>query len=87
MKWTLIYTKQALKDAHTMRSSGLWKKTESLLAILRENPFQYPPEYEKLSGDMSGLFSRRINIQHRLVYSVDEATHSVTVLRLWTHYA
>lgn len=86
VKWTLIYTKQAQKDAKKVSSSGLRDNVERLLAIIANDPFQNPPPYEKLLGDLSGAFSRRINIQHRLVYQVLSDAKTVKVLRLWTHY-
>ena len=84
--WNIYYTKQAQKDARKLASSGLKNKAEELLRIISENPYQNPPPYEKLVGDLSGALSRRINIQHRLVYQVYEEENSVKVLRLWTHY-
>lgn len=84
--WTLHYTKQAQKDARKLASSGLKAKAQTLLAILEEDPWQNPPPFEKLVGDLSGAYSRRINIQHRLVYQVLEAEKAVKILRLWTHY-
>ena len=84
--WTLHYTKQAQKDAKTLASSGLKAKAQTLLAILEKDPGQNPPPFEKLVGDLSGAYSRRINIQHRLVYQVLEAEKAVKILRLWTHY-
>lgn len=86
VKWTLMYTKQAQRDAKKVSSSGLRDNVERLLAIIADNPFQIPPPYEKLLGDLSGAFSRRINIQHRLVYQVLSETRTVKVIRLWTHY-
>jgi Txe/YoeB family toxin of toxin-antitoxin system len=86
MAWTLYFTRQAQKDAKKLASSGLKAKADMLLGILRENPFRTPPPYEKLSGDLAGLYSRRINIQHRLVYQVRERERAVVVLRMWTHY-
>ena len=86
MSWKLIYTKHAQKDAKKLAASDLKRKTQELLNILKENPYQTPPSYEKLVGDLSGAYSRRINIQHRLVYQVLEEEHVVKVLRLWTHY-
>jgi len=86
VKWELVYTKQARKDAQKLSSAGLKEKTQALLMVLRENPFQNPPPYEKLVGDLSGAYSRRINIQHRLVYQVLEELHVVKVLRMWSHY-
>ena len=84
--YELAYTSQARKDAKKIASSGLKEKTLSLLAILQKDPFQNPPPYEALVGDLSGAYSRRINIQHRLVYQVCEAEKTVKVLRMWTHY-
>ncbi len=84
--WKIYYTKQAQKDARKLASSGLKSKAEELVRIISENPYQNPPPYEKLVGDLSGALSRRINIQHRLVYQVYEQEKSVKVLRLWTHY-
>jgi Txe/YoeB family toxin of toxin-antitoxin system len=84
--WTLHYTKQAQKDAKKLASSGLKAKAQTLLAILEKGPWQNPPPFEKLVGDLSGAYSRRINIQHRLVYQVLEAERAVKILRLWTHY-
>lgn len=86
VKWTLFFTKQAQKDAKKISSSGLRDNVERLLAIIADNPFQNPPPYEKLLGDLSGAFSRRINIQHRLVYQVLLDTKTVKVIRMWTHY-
>ena len=84
--WQLYYTKQAQKDARKLASSGLKNKAQELLAIIQANPYQNPPPYEKLVGDLSGAYSRRINIQHRLVYQVLEKEKSIKVLRLWSHY-
>ncbi len=84
--WKLVFTKQALKDARKLASAGLRQKAEELLAILRNNPYQNPPPYEKLVGDLAGAYSRRINIQHRLVYQVYDDERVVKVLRMWTHY-
>lgn len=86
MSYQLVYTKQAQKDARKLASSGLRPKGEELLEILASNPFQNPPPYEVLIGDLKGAYSRRINIQHRLVYQVLESERIVKVLRLWTHY-
>jgi len=84
--WKLVYTKQAQKDAKKLSASGLRKKAEQLLDILRVNPYQVPPPFEKLVGDLAGAYSRRINIQHRIVYQVVEKEKTVKVIRLWTHY-
>jgi toxin YoeB len=84
--WRLIFTPQAAKDAKKLKRSGLKEKAEALLEILQENPFQSPPPFEKLVGDLAGVYSRRINIQHRLVYQVLTREKSVKVLRMWTHY-
>lgn len=86
VKWSLVYTKQAQKDAKKLAASGLRRKAKVLLDVIEANPFQNPPPYEKLAGDLTGAYSRRINIQHRLVYQVLEESHIVKVLRLWTHY-
>lgn len=86
MSWQLVYTKQAQRDAEKLASAGLKEKAKTLLGIVADNPFQNPPPYEKLVGDLAGAYSRRINIQHRLVYQVLEAEHVVKVLRLWSHY-
>lgn len=86
VKWSLVYTKQAQKDAKKLAASGLRRKAKMLLDVIEANPFQNPPPYEKLAGDLTGAYSRRINIQHRLVYQVLEESHIVKVLRLWTHY-
>jgi Txe/YoeB family toxin of toxin-antitoxin system len=86
VSWTLYFTKQAQKDAQKLKAAGLKPKAEDLLAVLAKDPFQNPPPYEKLSGDLLGAYSRRINIQHRLVYSVEKAQRAVKVLRLWSHY-
>lgn len=84
--WTLYYTKQAKKDAKKLSSSGLKDKAKSLLEIIENNPYENPPAYEKLVGDLEGAYSRRINIQHRLVYQVLEEDNAVKILRMWTHY-
>ncbi|MWV16160.1 Txe/YoeB family addiction module toxin [Pseudomonas sp. L-22-4S-12] len=86
MTWQLIYTKQAQKDAQKLAAAGLKEKAKALLEVVRENPLQNPPPYEKLVGDLSGTYSRRINIQHRLVYQVLQEEQVVKVLRLWSHY-
>ena len=86
MTWRLVYTRQAQKDAKKLASSGLKPKAQTLLDILGSDPFQNPPPFEKLVGDLSGAWSRRINIQHRLVYQVLENERIVKILRLWSHY-
>lgn len=86
MSWELVYTKQAQKDAKKLSGSGLKSKAQELLKIIEENPYQTPPPFEKLVGDLAGTYSRRINIQHRLVYQILEVEHIVKVIRLWTHY-
>ena len=86
MKYPLVFTKQAQKDAKKLASAGLKPKAQFLLDVLVNDPFQNPPPYEKLIGDLSGAYSRRINIKHRLVYQVIKAERVVKVLRLWTHY-
>ncbi|OIO91444.1 MAG: toxin of toxin-antitoxin system [Anaerolineae bacterium CG2_30_64_16] len=84
--WRLIYTRQAQKDARKLAAAGLKEKAVALLKILESNPYQTPPPYEKLVGDLSGAYSRRINIHHRLVYQVLKEERSVKIIRLWTHY-
>jgi toxin YoeB len=86
VSWELVFTKQAQKDAKKLSSAGLKDKAQNLLEILKENPFQNPPPYEKLVGDLRGAYSRRITIQHRLVYQVYDDEKIVKVIRLWTHY-
>ncbi len=86
VKWRLVFTKQAQKDAKKLSAAGLRPKAERLLKILKEDPFRTPPKYEKLTGDLSGAFSRRINIQHRLVCQVFKDLRVVKVIRMWTHY-
>ena len=84
--WGIVFTKRAIKDSKKILEVGLKEKTKSLLAILEKDPFQNPPPYEKLIGDLTGAYSRRINIQHRLVYEVFQTEKIVRVLRMWTHY-
>ena len=86
MSWTLVFTAQARKDARKLAAAGHRPKAEALLDILRRNPYQTPPPYENLRGDLAGACSRRINIQHRLVYQVLERARTVKVIRMWTHY-
>jgi Txe/YoeB family toxin of toxin-antitoxin system len=85
-RWTIVFAKQVQKDAAKLKAAGLKAKAEKLLDLVRADPFQIPPPYEKLIGDLAGTYSRRINIQHRLVYAVDQKTRSVKILRMWTHY-
>ena len=85
-KWQLLYTKAAQKDAQNLAAAGLKSKALALLEIIAESPFQNPPPYEKLVGDLTGAYSRRINIQHRLVYQVLDSEKIVKVLRMWSHY-
>ena len=86
MSWRLVYTKQAQKDAEKLTAAGLKPKAQTLLEILAQNPYQTPPPFEKLVGDLAGAYSRRITIQHRLVYQVLDDAKIVKVLRMWTHY-
>ena len=86
MSWRPVFTKQAQKDAKKIAQSGLKIQASQLLDILRDNPYQNPPPYEKLVGDLSGAYARRINIQHRLVYQVLDDINTVKVIRIWTHY-
>lgn len=86
MTWKVYYTKQAQKDARKLASSGLKDKAQELLQVIAHNPYQNPPPYEKLIGDLAGAYSRRINIQQRLVYQVLEQANAVKILRLWTHF-
>lgn len=86
VNWKIVYTQQAQKDARKLAAVGLRPKAEKLIEILSENPFQSPPPYEKLVGDLSGAYSRRINIQHRLVYQILEDIRTIKVIRMWTHY-
>jgi Txe/YoeB family toxin of toxin-antitoxin system len=86
MTWTLVYTKQAQKDAKKLSASVLKPKAQTLLSMIEKDPYQNPPRFEKLVGDLAGADSRRINIQHRIVYQVFEEQKTIKVLRLWTHY-
>ena len=86
VKWKLVYTKQAQKDAKKLKSAGLKSQALRLLEIIRDNPFKNPPLYEKLMGDLGGAYSRRINIRHRLIYQVLESEKTVKIIRMWTHY-
>ncbi len=87
MSWKLVFTKQAQKDAKKLSASGLKNKAAFLLDTIKQDPFQNPPPFEKLVGDLAGAYSRRINIQHRLVYQVYEKERVIKVIRLWTHYS
>ena len=86
MRWKVIYTKQARKDSKRLDSAGHRTKVEELIRILQDDPYRNPPPFEKLQGELSGYYSRRINIQHRLVYAVKTETRTVKVYRMWTHY-
>ncbi len=86
VKWTLVFTNQAKKDAKKLASSGLKPQAQRLLDILKKNPYNKPPPYEKLLGDLTGAYSRRINIQHRLVYQILDDIKAVKIIRMWTHY-
>jgi Txe/YoeB family toxin of toxin-antitoxin system len=86
VNWKLVYTKQALKDAKKLSAAHWRKKAESVLEILQNNPFQTPPPFEKLVGDLEGAYSRRINIQHRIVYQILRKYKTVKIIRMWTHY-
>jgi toxin YoeB len=86
VNWEIVYAKQAIKDAKKLAASGLKAKAQELLTVLANDPFQNPPPFEKLVGDLAGAYSRRINIQHRIVYEVFTKENAVRVLRMWTHY-
>ena len=86
MSWKIVFTKMAQKDVKKIKRAGLKSRVENLLSVIQKNPFQTPPSYEKLVGDLSGAYSRRINIQHRLVYQVLTGEKIVKVIRMWTHY-
>ena len=86
VKWQIVYAKHALKDAKKLSAAGLMEKARELLEMLANDPFRNPPPFEKLVGDLAGAYSRRINIQHRLVYEVFKKERTVRVLRMWTHY-
>jgi toxin YoeB len=86
VSWEIVFAKQALKDAKKLAASGLKAKAQEVLAVLTNNPFQNPPPFEKLVGDLAGAYSRRINIQHRVVYEIFSEERTVRVLRMWTHY-
>jgi Txe/YoeB family toxin of toxin-antitoxin system len=82
----IVYTKRALKDIPKLKSAGLDNKAKTLIELIKQNPFKTPPRFEKLQGDLSGAYSRRINIQHRLIYEVIETEHTIKIISLWTHY-
>ena len=86
VSWRVVFTKQAQKDAQKISTAGLGSKTDKLIQILHENPYQIPPTFQKLWGDLSGAFSRRISIQHRLVYQIFDEERTVKIIRMWTHY-
>jgi len=86
VSWEIVYARQAMQDAKKLAASGLKPKAQELLAVLADDPFQNPPPFEKLVGDLAGAYSRRINIQHRIVYEVFTREKAVRVLRMWTHY-
>jgi len=86
VSWNIVYTNQAKRDAKKLSRSGLKPQAQKLLDILKDNPYQHPPSYEKLVGDLAGAYSRRINIQHRLVYQVLEDIQTVKIIRMWSHY-
>lgn len=86
VEWQIVYTKQAVKDAKKIQSSGLKIKVQNLVEILSKNPYQTPPQYEKLTGDLKGAYSRRINLQHRLIYQIITEHKIVKIIRMWTHY-
>ena len=86
MSWKIVYTKHAQKDARKLSSSGLKEKAQSLLEIIKENPYQNPPPFEKLVGDLAGAYSRRINIHHRIVYQILKEQKAIKIIRMWTHY-
>jgi Txe/YoeB family toxin of toxin-antitoxin system len=87
VKWKLVYTKQANKDAKKLKASALKDKAKEILDVIQKNPYQTPPRYEKLIGDLDKAYSRRINIQHRLVYEVLQEIKTVKIIRMWTHYS
>lgn len=86
MSWKLVYTKKAQQDAKKLSAAGLRSSAEALLNILKENPFKNPPPYEKLGGDLKGTYSRRINIQHRLIYEIIKEKRTTKIIRMWSHY-
>ena len=86
MKWRIVYTAQARRDARKLGAAGLRARAEALIGILERDPFQDPPAFERLVGDLKGAFSRRINIQHRLVYQIFKGARTIKIIRMWTHY-
>ena len=86
MKWNIVYTKQAQREAKKLSKAGLKEKAISILDLLKNNPYQTPPPFEKLTGDLTGAYSRRINIQHRIVYQIMKEQNTIKILRMWTHY-
>jgi Txe/YoeB family toxin of toxin-antitoxin system len=86
VSWKIVFTKQARKDAKKLSASGLKSKAEEIIELLRDNPYQVPPSYEKLIGDLAGAYSRRLNIQHRIVYQIIEDVKTVKIIRMWTHF-
>ena len=86
VKWKIVFTKQSLKDAKLISAAGLRQRAEKILAVLEKNPFQNPPPYEKLIGDLYGAYSRRINIQHRVICQIYDDLKIVKIIRMWTHY-
>jgi Txe/YoeB family toxin of toxin-antitoxin system len=86
VSWQVVFTKQTLKDAKKVNSAGLKDKAENIIKLLQNNPYQNPPSFEKLVGDLTGAFSRRINIQHRMVYQIYEKEKTIKVIRMWTHF-
>lgn len=86
VKWKLVFTKQAAKDSKKLKSAGLKEKAEAVLKILEKTPYQNPPSFEKLVGDLTGAYSRRVNIQHRIVYQICKTDRVIKILRMWTHY-
>ena len=86
VSWKIVFTKQARKDAKKLSASGLKSKAEAIIKLLRDNPYQVPPSYEKVIGDLAGAYSRRLNIKHRIVYQIIEDVKTVKIIRMWTHY-
>ncbi len=84
--WQVVYTKQAVKDIEKLKAASLDKNAKQLIEVIKENPYQNPPRYEKLVGDLNGAYSRRINVQHRLIYEVIKDEKTIKIIRMWTHY-